>query len=94
MTYARGVTVTESGVVLNRPTKISGITITAVTADTLVKLRDGEAGGPVVWQGEADNAGSSLGRSFVPPLRFFHKVYVEFASSGANSGVSIEFVEP
>lgn len=92
--YSRGITVTKSGIAFNRATKISGITITAVTADTLIRLRDGDVAGPIVWQGEADNATSSLSKVFNPPLRFFHKLYVEFVSSGSESAVSLEFIEP
>jgi len=92
--YSRGIVMTASGQAYNNPTTVSGITVVAVTSDTFVKLRDGNASGPVVWEGEADNATSSLTKSFNPPLRFYHKLYVEFVSSGANSAVSLEVIQP
>jgi hypothetical protein len=93
-TYSRGIVVTTSGQALDRPTLMSGITITAVTADTFVKLRDGGAAGPVVYIAEGDNATSSFSKSFNPAIKFFHKLYVEIVNSGANSSVSLEVLEP
>jgi hypothetical protein len=92
--YSRGIVMTASGQALDRPTKISGVTIVAVTADTYIKLRDGTSIGAVIWEGEGDNATSSLTKTFDPPLRFYNKLYVQFVSSGANSSVSLEVIEP
>ena len=92
--YSRGIVMTASGQALNRPTRVSGITITAVTSDLFVQLRDGSAAGPVVWQGEADNAASAFAKTFTPALIFKHKVYVTMSNSDANNSVSLEVLEP
>lgn len=92
MAYARPIRMTASGQAINRPTLLSGITIHATGADANVHLRDGGAAGPILWSGEGDNASSSLGRPFTPPLRFFHKIYVDF-DGPANSSCTLEVVE-
>jgi hypothetical protein len=92
--YSRGIVMTASGQAYNNPITVSGVTIVALTADTLVYLRDGNATGPIVWRGEADNAASSFSKTFNPPLRFYHKVYVEFASIGAGSAITLEVIQP
>ena len=92
-THSRGIRLTSSGVALARATTVSGITIVAITVDTLVKLRDGGVAGPIIWEGEADNATSSLTKTFNPPLKFFHSLYVEMTGD-ATSSVSLEVIEP
>lgn len=93
MAYSRAIRRTTSGIALNRATLVSGITVTAPTADTLVNLRDGGAADSIIYSAEADNATSSFQKTFNPPLRFFNKVYVEFAGSGAQSSCTIEVCE-
>ena len=85
---------TTSGVAYNNPITLSGVTIAGLSADTLVYLRDGGLTGPIVWRGEADNAASSFAKTFTPPLRFYHNLYVDFASTGAGSAVSLEVIAP
>jgi len=92
--YSRGVRTTASSQVINRPTTVSAFSITAPIKDTFVKLRDGDAAGPVVWCAEADNATSSYSITFDPPLRFFHKLYVEFVHSGGSSAANVAVIEP
>lgn len=91
--YSRPIRLTATGTALDRPCVVSGITIVAVSADTLIDLRDGGAGGQIVWSGEADNAASSFGKTFDPPLKFFHNLHVTLAG-GAQSSVSLEVREP
>lgn len=93
-TYSRPIRRTTSGFALERPTTVSGITITAVTSDTLVNLRNLSAAGDILWSGEADNGASSFSRTFDPPIKFDHKLYIEFVSSGAQSSCTVEVIEP
>lgn len=92
--YARGIVRTTSGVAIDRPTRISAMSIAPLGDDTCIKLRDGESNGAIVWIAEGDNASSGYSQTFNPPLRFYNKVYMEFASSGANSSCSIAVIEP
>jgi len=92
--YTRAIRLTASGQALDRPTRVSALTVTPVDADCMVHLRDGGSSGPILWSAEADNAASSYSINFNPPLLFEHKVYIEFASKGSKSSVCVAVIEP
>jgi len=93
MDYSRAIRVTASGVALNRPTRVSNVTVRPGGGDTVVFLRDGGAAGPILWDVEADNASGSHGETFNPPIKFDRNVYVDFTEQGANSSCCISVIE-
>jgi hypothetical protein len=91
--YSRPVRVTASGLALDRPCRVSGITITAYSkGDSVIHLKDG-ATGQRIWSGEADSSSSSFSRAFIPPMRFFYGLYVEFDQSDVGTIVTCEVLE-
>jgi hypothetical protein len=92
--YSRAIRATASGVVINRPTRVTNFTVNAVDADCIVNLRDGGAVGPILWTLEADNAASSPTICFEAGLNFERNVYMEFVTGGAQSSACIAVLEP
>lgn len=94
MDYSKPKRLTSSGHVVERSCVMSNFSIKPGSDDVIVFFRDGESDGTVVWSAEADNASGSHAESFVPPMRFANKLYVEIQTSGNNANVSVALVEP
>jgi hypothetical protein len=92
--YARPIRVTASGTAIDRPTRVTALTVNAVDQDCIVNLRDGGSAGAIYWTVEADNASSSPTQSWNPGLNFLRNVYVEFVTKGNNSSACIAVIEP
>ena len=82
--YARSIVVTATGTAINRPTTLSGLTVTGVDMDVLCILRDGGAGGAIMWIAEGDNTGTSYSMAFDPPIRFYTNIHVTLITTGVN----------
>jgi hypothetical protein len=92
--YSKGIRMINSGMALDRPTRVVNFTVNAVDADCIVNLRDGGSVGPIMWTLEADNAASSPTVCFEAGLNFDRNVYVEFVVKGDQSSACIAVLEP
>jgi len=94
-TYSRPIRVTTTGVAINRPTLLSALGVTGIDGDLLCILRDGGAGGAIMWVAEGDNGAGTNPINFDPPLRFYTNIHVTILTTGTNTynGVCLAVVE-
>jgi len=95
--YSRPVRMTASGTLLStlsRPVTISGISARPAGLDLVVRLRDRNSGGSILWELEADNAAGSHYESHNPPLYFPNGCYVEIVQGSENASICFAVIEP